>query len=169
MLLLSGTQLRVLTADGRSSLRTVNLPVALNRVGERAKYYVGLTERSVVLIDKASTKVTREIPLPGEPASCLAVNPRSEFSYVVVHGAIPAHEDTVKDCQIAVIDEAHGAAKLADKAFGQCLAMDPQGHYLYACIYGTSLLGLAVDRWGGVWEIRQGSGALVAYSAQGPT
>ena len=168
LVLVSGTELKVLSADGRSVLKKVELPQALRQVGDRARCYVGLTERSVVLIDKTSLKA-REVNLPGQYPDCLTLHPKSTFSYVIVRGATLANEGTVKESEIAVIDETAGTAKVSDKAFGQCLAMDPRGKYLYSCMYGTNLVAMAVDRWGGVWEVREGAGALVAYTVQGAT
>ena len=148
MLLLQGDRLTILGADGIAIQKTMKLPKRYLRIGERADYWVGVTEKpfAVEMLSKDDFKVIRSVKFSAIEVTDLALHPTLNVSYVAGKTSFD-----IPGKRFYFIDESKGEARESEDFVGKWLQVDPAGQFLvagYSDIYeqGAQLI-MNPDRW----------------------
>ena len=166
VLLLSGQELIVLDADGREVVFRTATHATLLKIFDRPKYYVAANEESLFLLDKKTLKPIKTIELPHKGVTDLAIHPFEAISYVcVLDGEVG---DRINGRKVLKIDEESGKAEVLPRLYGQRLAVDPTGRFLYVGLNEIYRDGYIVDFYYGSITPAFGSiDILAAYNISG--
>ena len=134
VLLLQGKTLRILDRNGVKLLKTVTLPAAYTKLFDRRTYWVGLSDKSVDLINKSTGKIAKSVKLDTKKVLDMAIHPSLAMSYVT--GIDPKYPDAKSPLarRLYVVNEAKGSVRLIARIYAQWLAVDPKGRYLYSSL-----------------------------------
>lgn len=166
LLLLEGSNLRVLDADAQAVLRQVELPEPCVRIFERSATFVAHTDTDVLVLDKKTLQLVKRIALPCSRINDLVLHPRIQASFAAVQTGQENLKERLDDHAIVAINETAGVASPIKGAFGQHIAMHPQGLFLYASLHDTFHKGFVEAPWGDTFEVRGLADALVAYRVE---
>jgi S1-C subfamily serine protease/DNA-binding beta-propeller fold protein YncE len=162
LLLLADRTLNVLDEDGLVVTRTVTLDSDCTAIRERANWYVGLGKKDLVLVDKKTGKTVRSIELPGT-ALDLAIHPSAPYSFVACQLSVEEGVSSLTGRRLLLVDEDKGRVFPLERAFGQRIAIDPSGRYLYAALKDMVDRGLEYNAWMGVVPSYQDIDVLLCY------
>ncbi len=128
-LLLEGSKLAVLGADGISVTKRLDLKKPYVRIAERPKYYEAIRVDPVAmdLLDKSTGNVEKTIKLDYRKFHDLALAPGGVTSYVTVEFA-----PTVPSDRIVIVNEATGEVREPKDLLGSYVKIDRSGKHMWA-------------------------------------
>lgn len=151
-LVLQGSELIVVNADGITVRQRTKLAKTYTCIAEREGYYVALggEPKALDLLDKSTLKPMKSIKLPYHALTDLALHPTDQTSYVAVEEAA----DEGPRYRVIVVDEASGEVREPKNVVGRYLAADPTGRRLYTGYKDIYQKGaeLFMNPDGGIWE-----------------
>lgn len=162
MLVLDKMDLKVIGPDGRGLISSFHLDRQYDGVWQRQGGYLACRQGKLYLLDQM-LKEKKEIAVPGQVLQ-VEPSPRQPCTYVL---ASSNEKDAANGKQLFVLDETRSELKPIRQAFADRIAMDPKGQFLFATFDNSQTKGYLIDRWGGVWTVRNARHVLVAYSMQG--
>ena len=141
VLALAGQELIVL--DARGAVRSRHeLSVTCQGLLDAGTFYAAYSENRVLLLDKQTLKTVGTVDL-GTPVADLAGHPTHSFLYVAVTDSKGGN--VVTKHRVMAIEIASRKAALMPRIYGQRLAMDASGTYLYASLKAVYKRGYAID------------------------
>lgn len=143
VLLLNGTELRVLDSHGQSVRLRLELEEVYRQIYDRPEYLVALSENSIDLLSKDQGKLLKRIEIDADQVHDLVIHPNRKISYVALASANV--ESAIEKHRVLQIDEKAGTAELVPNLFAKQLAIDPAGQYLHTAFNGTYRQGMLVD------------------------
>ncbi|HVX84586.1 MAG TPA: hypothetical protein VH253_07200 [Phycisphaerae bacterium] len=126
--LIDGQHLRLLGPDGTSVTHDLQLAKAYERIGLRDGYVVGVRTNPMILdiLDNATGKVTRTVPLSYQKLMDVALMPGKPRTFVAVQAA-----QTVPRDRIVIVNETTGQVTTPRDLAGSFLAFDRTGRHLW--------------------------------------
>lgn len=141
ILVLAGQELIVLNADGMQRSRA-DLPHACKTLVDCGKTYAVFSEKTVLLLDKQTLRVSDSVKLDHAIVD-LAGHPGGPVIYAAVTDG--STKDLVARHRVMVIDLASKKVEFLPRVYGQHLAMDATGNYLYVALHVMYKSGYVVD------------------------
>ncbi|MFO0816531.1 MAG: hypothetical protein U1A77_01240 [Pirellulales bacterium] len=129
LLLLDGKRLLRLVGDGVTVADRYELPVECERIGERADYFVALSDarKALLLVDKKTMQVKRTIAMDYFRRHDLALHPKKPWTYVSVSAS---KGENLVDV-FMIVDEQTGEVQEPEGLAGTWLLANREGTMLF--------------------------------------
>lgn len=143
--LVQSTTWKILDADGKMVVKTIEGESEYLRLAERDQYYLGLALDHVDLIDKLTYKVIKTLDLGGLKARDFAIHPSGQVCFITVIDTSGENKESVEINKVLQLDEVTGKATIVDSVLGQKIKISPDGKYLYTSLCHVFQEGYRVD------------------------
>jgi hypothetical protein len=132
VILLAGAGLRVLDRDGQRVVRQAKLPAEYTRVVANKSCFLCLRQDELLVLDRATLQIKRQIKFGAGKAEGLAPHPRNPAAaFVSVYDDEGGKLDPIEAHKVLVVGLETGKATALPKVVGATLAVHPEGKYLY--------------------------------------
>ena len=138
------------------------------KVFDRKDTFVALGSRCMDILDKATGRLLRRVQLEYDVVNDMAVHPLLPVTYLAVQAPQDKAKNPIEAKRLLEVDERTGQVKVLPRVYGDRLAADPHGRFLYASFSAYYQNGYLIDWWYGDVRPMYGTlNVLACYDVRG--